>query len=627
MLKSPRKKSVTLPRRNGSRQTSVKREPPEIDLSAMRPPSPTEDPLLLSARRAGSTIRSRVTPAFSSSPPYSINRHTDAHDTQSGGWSDTDSEGEGEYTGRFKMFNVPTKADPPTSGTRARMEEWGRPVSPFPYEARLDRSLPDPEDIQVADSDEEGMEGNILDALDIESVFEDIVEVPPASDDLSSDPPTNDFHVGAEDSEDSDVDVESNVVRITGSDPEAAARAAAILKLHDYDCVLASSKRGVRKPRTTFTGGGIGKRRSTTRRRAIHRGDETPWCDVEDIMQDRTFIEQHTPIKNSLRVSLAYTGERMSRPSTAAFAQSLYKPKVGDWRREDWKLLDRCFFEERHVNGVILAPEEVNREAVVMRFKCLAGGHDVVAGLGTPWSWENLLARVDVLIKKRAARADLSTLSFASFISPDVSTLANVTSTPVSRIPRYRDLFDEASAIDITNVPISTPSHPTRSQPTSIPPNHLAEKTGFFSRLPTWTSFLPRRVHIKPDDHPIKDRPPLPPPPTDILDRRKPVVTPARKISEQQKPHRDIVNLHHTTPLQKRVQPVRKNKPKRLIELRHISPEPLHRVFTGDFQARRSSGGSVKDLIQCFEGTNDLGPVGGEGFIQISANTVQNRLA
>ncbi|KAG1744217.1 hypothetical protein EDB19DRAFT_1696379 [Suillus lakei] len=606
MLKSPRKSATPSrpPRRNGSRQTSVKREPPEIDLSAMRPPSPTEDPLLLSARRVGSTARSRLTPVFSSSSPR---RHTNARDTQSGEWTDTDSEGEGEYTGRFKMFQVPTKADPPTSGTKARMEEWGRPVSPFPYEARLDRSLPDPEDMEVAESENEGMEGNILDALDIESVFEDIVEVPPASEDLSSDPPTSDFHVGVEESDDSDVDVESNVVRITGSDPKAAARAAAILKLHDYDCVPASSKRAAaRKSRTTFLDAGVGKHRSSIQsRRAIHRGDATPWCDVEDIMQDVTFIEQHTPVKLPLRVSTDHTGEQTSRHSSATYTQPRYRPKAGEWKREDWRLLDKCFFEECHVNGVVTAPKQVNREAVVMRFQCLVGGHDIVTGLGPPWSWENLLARVDVLVKKRAARADLSTLSFSSFVSPDVSTLANLTSTPVSRTPRYRDFFNEASAIDATNVPISTLS---RSQPTIVPPNHLAEKTGFFFRLPTWASFLPRRVHIKPDDH--TNCPPLPPPPTDIIDRRKPIMTPARKLSEQQKPHKDFVNLHHTTPLQKRVQ-LRRNKPKRLVELRHISPEPVQRVFAGDYQARRSSGGSVKDLIQCFEGTNDLTGEGG----------------
>ncbi|KAG2034013.1 hypothetical protein BDR03DRAFT_1094009 [Suillus americanus] len=520
------------------------------------------------------------------------------------------------------MFQVPTKADPPTSGTKARMEEWGRPVSPFPYEARLDRSLPDPEDMEVADSENEVTEGNILDALDFESVFEDIVEVPPASD-LSSDSPTSD-RIRVEESEDSDADVESNVVRITGSDPKAAARAAAILKLHDYDCVLASSKRGAaRKSRTMFLGAGVGKRRSSIQsRRAIHRGDSTPWCDVEDIMEDITFIEQHTPIKLPPRVSIGHTGERVSRSSSATCAQPPYRPKAGEWGREDWKLLDKCFFEECYVNGVITAPKEVNREAVVMRFQCLAGGHDVVTGLGPPWSWENLLARVDVLIKKRAARADLSTLSFTSFASPDVSTLANFTSTPVSHTPRYRDLFDKASAIDAMNVPIYTSSYAARSQPTIVPPNHLAEKTGFFSRLPTWASFLSPRVHIKPDDHP--DCPPLPPPPTDIIDRRKPIMTPARKPSEQHKPHKDFVNLRHTTPLQKRAQ-LRRNKPRRLVELRHISPEPVQRIFTGDCGARRSSSGSVKDLIQCFEGTNDLAGEGGS--IQISPSAVQSRLS
>lgn len=203
--------------------------------------------------------------------------------------------------------------------------------------------------------------------------------------------------------------------------------------------------------------------------------------------------------------------------------------------------------------------------------------------------------------------------------------LANITPAPLSRIPRYRDLLDEASAID-TNVPIYTSSYSTRSQPTIVQPNRLAEKTGFFSRLSTWTSSLPRRVYIKPDDHLAQDCPPLPPPPTDILDRRKPVTTPARKPSEQQKPHRDFVNLHHTSPPQKRVKLCR-NQPKRLVDLRHVSPEPSQRVYTDDRRARRGSSGSVKDLIQCFEVTKDLEPTTGRPTqICASANTLENRL-
>jgi hypothetical protein len=62
---------------------------------------------------------------------------------EAGGWSDSDwddatgenedkTEGRGEYTGKWRMMKVRTKADPPSSATRGRMEQWGRPISPFP---------------------------------------------------------------------------------------------------------------------------------------------------------------------------------------------------------------------------------------------------------------------------------------------------------------------------------------------------------------------------------------------------------------------------------------------------------------------------------------------------------------
>ena len=40
---------------------------------------------------------------------------------------------EGEYTGKFTSYVVPTKPDPPTTVQRERQEAWGRPISPFPY--------------------------------------------------------------------------------------------------------------------------------------------------------------------------------------------------------------------------------------------------------------------------------------------------------------------------------------------------------------------------------------------------------------------------------------------------------------------------------------------------------------
>jgi hypothetical protein len=40
---------------------------------------------------------------------------------------------EGEYTGKFTSYVVPTKPDPPTTVQKERQEAWGRPISPFPY--------------------------------------------------------------------------------------------------------------------------------------------------------------------------------------------------------------------------------------------------------------------------------------------------------------------------------------------------------------------------------------------------------------------------------------------------------------------------------------------------------------
>jgi hypothetical protein len=74
-------------------------------------------------------------------------------------WSSSDggnSEQEGEYTGKFRVVHVPTKVDPPTSGTRGRIESWGRPISPFPrrgspiLEIELDDAVDDTGDLDLS---------------------------------------------------------------------------------------------------------------------------------------------------------------------------------------------------------------------------------------------------------------------------------------------------------------------------------------------------------------------------------------------------------------------------------------------------------------------------------------------
>ena len=63
---------------------------------------------------------------------------------EDGGWITSDEEedqsreissttiGRGEYTGKYIAYRAPIKPDPPTREELERMEEWGRPISPYP---------------------------------------------------------------------------------------------------------------------------------------------------------------------------------------------------------------------------------------------------------------------------------------------------------------------------------------------------------------------------------------------------------------------------------------------------------------------------------------------------------------
>ncbi|KAK0188223.1 hypothetical protein F5146DRAFT_747531 [Armillaria mellea] len=156
---------VRTPRRRTKLAVTVKKEPPVIDLSEpMPPPSPTDDPLLLTGppkdilpKRSAAKPHWNLPPSSpqqpTSSPPNeapSYFRFEPAPDTSldmdvdepfnnilfgdnfaGDGWSDSDDDdemqGQGDYTGKWKMKVVKTKNDPPSSATRTRMEHWGRP--------------------------------------------------------------------------------------------------------------------------------------------------------------------------------------------------------------------------------------------------------------------------------------------------------------------------------------------------------------------------------------------------------------------------------------------------------------------------------------------------------------------
>ncbi|KIP09797.1 hypothetical protein PHLGIDRAFT_34290 [Phlebiopsis gigantea 11061_1 CR5-6] len=210
--KSSKRKSVPRSNIKVRRLTlQIKKEAPEIDLNApLPPPSPTEDPLLLhgpppsTKRRPGApraslaSTHSRDTPIISSSPVRSsqidgshlpdlnfANMDVDSDDDElplpplfafdklgdvDEPWTDDEQDGAsefdhaGEYTGKFKIITVPTKADPPSSMTRRRQDMWGRPISPFPRSKLLPalRHSPIPEapgveenELPIAEYDEE----------------------------------------------------------------------------------------------------------------------------------------------------------------------------------------------------------------------------------------------------------------------------------------------------------------------------------------------------------------------------------------------------------------------------------------------------------------------------------------
>lgn len=201
--------------------TRIKTEPPEIDLTAPPPPaSPSEDPILLvgsppapkakrpsslsfvastakdlvefemeldlpvdefrgkSAAAGPSAISTpRMDSSFTSPIPSAFdftNLNEDdfgANDLGSGPsddvWSDSDSdedevvEGEGDYTGKFLSFKIPLKMDPPTSATRHRMEEWGRPISPHPKKFSLTDDEDDEDDETEPSLDNEDKEKRV----------------------------------------------------------------------------------------------------------------------------------------------------------------------------------------------------------------------------------------------------------------------------------------------------------------------------------------------------------------------------------------------------------------------------------------------------------------------------------
>ncbi|KIJ63731.1 hypothetical protein HYDPIDRAFT_112668 [Hydnomerulius pinastri MD-312] len=691
-------------RRNASarmrRSSPVKSEPPEIDLSqALRPPSPTDDPLLLSDGRSTKSppLRSRVTPAFSSSPsdnsqfidpPLSFAARlsggrvddfgsTDDSDVlpvfslpnqadqTSDGWSDSEDEFNltGEYTGKYKVVKVPTKADPPTSGTRERMESWGRPRSPFPYSEIMERSLPlsdftDEEDIAAAPDFDE-LEADPIPPFDDQPIA-DLATDPPPSDDIwssssefaeydedlpafeaaftvaepakvrsiapsSLESPTDpdqtvllqeeeeeekqvdrELSVPVEQavllpetldssgmgeapeeaSSDEDVEVDSDIIKITSGDAKAAARAAAILRMHDYDCVLTASKSrrssrssaSTRKRRTTIGNAGVAKpysdrkvqRRQTIHGKQISLPGGAPLLELWRDAEDSVFIDHHTPGKTHCESSFSFSPSKTTTPRPARVSV----PPSGKWSREDWKRMDKCMVAERlavaaasgHGADLLADINAISKEAVLGRFISQVGGDAVLRDLGPEWARENLMMRLEILIKKQ--------LRFANK-GPSFHLQDEMNTSLDSTVPRYHNLLQEARAISSTAGPslnrLPNPPHPDST----------------VDQEDLWSRGSPEPVSC-----PVSDWASQP---------RGPIMTPARLPKSKAQHPKDQVHLRHASLPKKSMIPVLA-RPKRLIDLRHLSPSKLtQKDSMKQLRPRRSSGCSVRDLVRCFE--------------------------
>ena len=161
--------------------------------------------------------------------------------------------------------------------------------------------------------------------------------------------------------------------------------------------------------------------------------------------------------------------------------------------------------------------------------------------------------------------------------------------------PRYLHLMEEAKSLSKQDV---TRSCPPEDEPTQeVPPTPSVGsrmKGFFFSYLPTLKKKTPAQKTREPA------RPGLPLPPPEWMEKaRGPVITPQPKPVPRPTHPKELVHLQHA-PLPSRI-PTLSQMPKRLVELRPVSPPSAVSALIDIPEGRRSSSGSVKDLVHSFE--------------------------
>jgi len=147
--------------------------------------------------------------------------------------------------------------------------------------------------------------------------------------------------------------------------------------------------------------------------------------------------------------------------------------------------------------------------------------------------------------------------------------------------------FDSSAGVEHDDPPLTEQPSPGLSK---------RVKGFFFSYLPTLSKSTPPQKSEKPRSTQLG----LPLPPPELLGKaRGPISTPARPPLPRAVPPKEQVHLQHAPSPKKPALP-RPQKPQRLVAL-HPTPAPTPTAPIPIQRNRRSSGGSVKDLVRSFE--------------------------
>lgn len=555
---------------------------PPVDLTKPPPPpSPTEDPLLLletpfttkpSSDAIDATMDDDIFDDSTSNPVTFIpdlGLNTDVFDSDD--QSDDAGEAEGEFTGRFKFYKTPVKDDPPSSATKRRRDSWGRPVSPHPR--KIDQSW--------GDSDEEDPDIPLMDtALNLN------FSPPKRAAPLIMEPQ---IHVDEEDEPTDNEYILPGVVEVSSDDPRAAARAAAILKLH-HSYIL----------------DGIGAKQP-------HRY-QSPSAKPNGVIQHQ--------LNQSPNISIvSNTSERYVTRSPSVSYGTL--PDVEnyqsgkEWTKACWKMLDTCFTDERFAvaeatgNLDSMADvDDIQFDSVIERF--IAQCND------SSWDRTMLLRRVQVLSnRQRSGRGAPRSTSASAQLQSGSSGSSIGSVPPMLLAPRYAHLRDELCSTKSPSKkkrPAGTGDKPSKGQVRSTTttnktpfvrsqstgPERVVQspsRSGAKKVLNYLGSFL-GRYSPKPSSPPKKTIPSLPGPP-EMRQLKGPVSTPVKMSVPKEMAPKELVQLHEVAPATpkplERILP-----PKDMINLNHIDPPPSTRPRTLSIPLLKKRG-SVKDLIKCFE--------------------------